>query len=54
MRSSFARKPTSTEDLALMRRMDERYLGFPFAKSRMLSDLRKNERLASVASEFAV
>jgi putative transposase len=31
--------PTSAEDLALMRRMDELHLEFPFAGSRMLRDL---------------
>ena len=31
--------PTSAEDLALMRRMDELHLDFPFAGSRMLRDL---------------
>lgn len=31
--------PVSTEDLALMRRMDELHLEFPFAGSRMLRDL---------------
>lgn len=36
-------KPTSGEDLALMRRMDELHLDFPFAGSRMLRDLLKNE-----------
>ena len=36
-------KPTSTEDLALMRRMDELHLEFPFAGSRMLRDLLRNE-----------
>ena len=36
-------KPTSAEDLALMRRMDELHLDFPFAGSRMLRDLLRNE-----------
>lgn len=36
-------KPTSPEDLALMRRMDELHLDFPFAGSRMLRDLLRNE-----------
>ncbi len=36
-------KPTSPEDLALMRRMDELHLDYPFAGSRMLRDLLKNE-----------
>ncbi|WP_434513533.1 IS3 family transposase [Dechloromonas sp. ARDL1] len=36
-------KPTSTEELALMRRMDELHLEFPFAGSRMLRDLLRNE-----------
>ena len=36
-------KPTSPEDLALMRRMDELHLEYPFAGSRMLRDLIRNE-----------
>jgi len=36
-------KPTSPEDLALMRRMDELHLEYPFAGSRMLRDLLRNE-----------
>lgn len=36
-------KPTSPEDLALMRRMDELHLDYPFAGSRMLRDLLRNE-----------
>lgn len=36
-------KPSSPEDLALMRRMDELHLDFPFAGSRMLRDLLRNE-----------
>jgi putative transposase len=36
-------KPTSAEDLTLMRRMDELHLEFPFAGSRMLRDLLRNE-----------
>ena len=36
-------KPTSPADLALMRRMDELHLEFPFAGSRMLRDLLRNE-----------
>jgi putative transposase len=32
-------RPASTADLALMRRMDELHLEFPFAGSRMLRDL---------------
>lgn len=36
-------KPTSSEDLALMRRMDELHLEFPFAGSRMLRDLLRNK-----------
>ena len=36
-------KPASPEDLALMRRMDEMHLEFPFAGSRMLRDLLRNE-----------
>jgi putative transposase len=36
-------KEASTEDLALMRRMDELHLEYPFAGSRMLRDLLKDE-----------
>jgi len=36
-------KPVSPEDLALMRRMDELHLEYPFAGSRMLRDLLRNE-----------
>ena len=36
-------KPTSPEDLALMRRIDELHLEYPFAGSRMLRDLLRNE-----------
>jgi putative transposase len=36
-------KPTSPEDLSLMRRMDELHLDCPFAGSRMLRDLLRNE-----------
>lgn len=36
-------KPTSAEDLALMRRIDELHLEYPFAGSRMLRDLLRNE-----------
>jgi putative transposase len=32
-------QPVSAADLALMRRMDERHLDYPFAGSRMLRDL---------------
>lgn len=35
--------PTSPEDLALMRRMDELHLDYPFAGSRMLRDLLRAE-----------
>ena len=34
-------QPTSPEDLALMRRIDELHLGRPFAGSRMLRDMLK-------------
>jgi len=36
-------KSVSAEDLVLMRRMDELHLDFPFAGSRMLRDLLRNE-----------
>lgn len=47
----YAPKPTSSEDLALMRRMDERHLEYPFAGSRMLRDLTRGS--PSAASVFA-
>ena len=41
-------RPISPEDLALMRRIDELHLDYPFAGSRMLRDLdRKSTRLNS-------
>src|SRR5438045_1223208 len=36
-------KPESADDLALMRRIDELHLNFPFAGARMLRDLLKLE-----------
>lgn len=36
-------KPVSAADLAIMRRMDELHLEFPFAGSRMLRDLLRQE-----------
>lgn len=36
-------RPVSAEDLALMRRIDELHLDYPFAGSRMLRDLLKRE-----------
>lgn len=36
-------RPTSAADLALMRRIDELHLNFPFAGSRMLRDLLRLE-----------
>ena len=39
----FTPKPTSAEDVVLMRRMDELHLEYPFAGSRMLRDLLRNE-----------
>ena len=39
-------KPTSTADLALMRRIDELHLELPFAGSRMLRDLLNREGFA--------
>ncbi len=35
----YAPRPVSASDLALMRRMDELHLDYPFAGSRMLRDL---------------
>ncbi|MGF7213740.1 putative transposase [Skermanella aerolata] len=40
-------RPASAADLALMRRMDELHLDFPFAGSRMLRDLLTASRLAA-------
>ena len=39
----YTAKPISPEDLALMRRIDELHLNYPFAGSRMLRDLLRNE-----------
>lgn len=39
-------KPVSAVDLAIMRRMDELHLEFPFAGSRMLRDLLRQEGIA--------
>ena len=39
----YTAKPTSPEDLALMRRIDELHLDYPFAGSRMLRDLLRHE-----------
>ena len=36
-------EPTSPEDLALMRRIDELHLEYPFAGSRMLRDMLRLE-----------
>ena len=36
-------RPVPAADLAIMRRIDELHLGFPFAGSRMLRDLLKQE-----------
>lgn len=39
-------RPVSAEDLAIMRRLDELHLNFPFAGSRMLRDFLRNEGVA--------
>ena len=39
-------RPVSPTDLAVMRRMDELHLEFPFAGSRMLRDLLNREEIA--------
>jgi len=39
-------RPISETDLALMRRMDELHLGYPFAGSRMLKGLLRQEGFA--------
>lgn len=36
-------QPTSPEDLALMRRIDELHLEYPFAGARMLRDMLKRD-----------
>ena len=36
-------RPVSVEDLALMRRLDELHLDYPFAGARMLRDLLRRE-----------
>ncbi|VFU07017.1 Integrase (fragment) (plasmid) [Methylocella tundrae] len=40
-------RPVSAEDLALMRRIDELHLEFPFAGSRMLRDFLNREGVAA-------
>jgi putative transposase len=54
-------KPTSVIDLAIMRRMDELHLEYPFAGSRMLRDLLRQEgfligrlRVASLMKKMAI
>jgi putative transposase len=42
-------KPVSSEDLSLMRRIDELHLEFPFAGSRMLRDLLNREREKNIS-----
>jgi putative transposase len=39
----YAPQPTSSEDLALMRRIDELHLEYPFAGARMLRDMLRRE-----------
>jgi putative transposase len=43
-------RPVSPDDLALMRRLDERHLNLPFAGSRMLSKILHREGQRSVAA----
>ena len=43
-------KPVSSADLAIMRRIDELHLEFPFAGSRMLRDLLRQEGSRSAVS----
>ena len=43
---SYLPRPVSAADLAIMRRMDELHLDYPFAGSRMLRDLRVREGIA--------
>ena len=54
-------KPASAIDLAIMRRMDELHLDYPFAGSRMLRDLLRQEgfligrlRVASLMKKMAI
>lgn len=54
-------RPTSAIDLAIMRRMDELHLEYPFAGSRMLRDLLRQEgfligrlRVASLMKKMAI
>ena len=42
----YAPRPVSASDLALMRRIDELHLTYPFAGSRMLRDLLRGEGVA--------
>jgi putative transposase len=49
----YQRKPVPEADLALMRRMDELHLDFPFAGSRMLRDLLKLEGHAAGRKRIA-
>jgi len=42
----YLRQPTSREELALMRRIDELHLEYPFAGSRMLRDMLRGEGLS--------
>jgi putative transposase len=39
----YAPQPTSSADLALMRRIDELHLEYPFAGSRMLRDMLRRD-----------
>ena len=57
----YTAKPESSEDLALMRRIDELHLQHPFAGSRMLRDVLRKEghrigrkRLWIVACQFCL
>ncbi len=43
-------RPVSPADLAVMRRIDELHLDYPFAGSRMLRDLLRGEASGSAAS----
>src|SRR5579875_1991861 len=45
-------RPVSPADLAIMRRIDELYLDYPFAGSRMLRDLLRGEGVASGRIRF--
>ena len=44
--------PVSVADLAVMRRIDDLHLDYPFADSRMLRDLLRGEGIATPTTYF--